>query len=167
MDELKAWRTPTMATSSRHFRQPPNSYPCWRPSSKKMETSTWISARQRSSQVETGPLARTLARTLNIGKTKVLAKGPTVDHVFELAKHFLDTDPDLADMTHHFTRDMFTTEGIEVLGSPVDIDGFIKPKTVSKSWKIQKTWISHRWFRSHPTVEILPKYAHTIHQRKH
>jgi len=28
----------------------------------------------------------------NIGKTKVLAKGPSADHLFERAKHFLDTD---------------------------------------------------------------------------
>ena len=39
----------------------------------------------------------------NIGKTKVLPKGPTADHVFERAKHFLDTDPDLASIAHHFT----------------------------------------------------------------
>jgi hypothetical protein len=51
----------------------------------------------------------------NIRKTKVLAKGPSADHLFECAKHFINTDPDLADIAHHFTRDMFTTEGIEVL----------------------------------------------------
>ena len=59
----------------------------------------------------------------NIGKTKVLAKGPTTDNVFERAKHFLESDPDLA---HHFTGDMFTTEGIEVLGFPVGNNRFIK-----------------------------------------
>ena len=62
----------------------------------------------------------------NISKTKVLAKGPSADHLFERAKHFLDTDPDLADIAHHFTRDMFTTEGIEVLGTPVGNDRFIQ-----------------------------------------
>ncbi len=46
---------------------------------------------------------------LNISKTKVLAKGPSADHLFERAKHFLDTDPDLVDIAYHFTRDMFTT----------------------------------------------------------
>ena len=52
----------------------------------------------------------------NIGKTKFLSKGSTVDHVLERAKKFLDTDPDFTDIDHHFTRDMFTTEGIEVVG---------------------------------------------------
>jgi hypothetical protein len=62
----------------------------------------------------------------NIRKTKVLAKDPSADHLFERAKHFFDTDPDLADIVHHFTRDMFTTEGIEVLGTPVGKDRFIQ-----------------------------------------
>jgi hypothetical protein len=52
-------------------------------------------------------------------KTKVLTKGPTGEHVFNHTKHFLDTNPDLVEIDHHFTRDMFTTEG-EVLGSPVN-----------------------------------------------
>jgi hypothetical protein len=38
----------------------------------------------------------------NISKTKVLVKGPSVDHLFENTKHFLDTYPDLLDITHHF-----------------------------------------------------------------
>jgi hypothetical protein len=74
----------------------------------------------------------------NIGKTKVLAKGPTADHVFERAKHFLDTDPDLADIAHHFTRDMFSTEGIEVLGTPVGTDRFIKTIVAHNCLKIME-----------------------------
>jgi hypothetical protein len=62
----------------------------------------------------------------NISKTKVLVKGTSTDHLFEYTNHFLDTDLDLVDIAHHFTRDMFTTEGIEVLGTPVDNDRFIK-----------------------------------------
>ncbi len=46
--------------------------------------------------------------------------------MFEHTKHFLDIDPDLADIVHHFTSDMFTTEGIEVVGTPVDNDRFIQ-----------------------------------------
>jgi hypothetical protein len=46
--------------------------------------------------------------------------------LFERAKHFLHTDPDLADIAHHFTRDMLTTEGIEELGTPVGNDRFIQ-----------------------------------------
>jgi hypothetical protein len=38
----------------------------------------------------------------NISKTKVLMKGSSVDHLFEHKKHFLDTYPDLLDITHHF-----------------------------------------------------------------
>jgi len=41
----------------------------------------------------------------NISKTKVLAKGPSADHMFERAKHFLDTDPDLADIAHHSSHE--------------------------------------------------------------
>jgi hypothetical protein len=63
---------------------------------------------------------------LNIGKTKFLTKEPSTDHLFERANHFLDTDPDLADISHHFTCDMFKTEGIEVLGTPVVNDRFIQ-----------------------------------------
>ena len=65
-------------------------------------------------------------------------KGPTADHVFELTKHFLHTDPDLADIAHHFTRDMFTTEDIEVLGSPVGIDRFIKTFVAQNCVKIME-----------------------------
>ncbi len=41
----------------------------------------------------------------NIIKTKVLTERASVDHLFEHAKHFLDTDPDLEDIGHHFTRE--------------------------------------------------------------
>ena len=71
-----------------------------------------------------------------ISKTKVLTKGPSADHLFERAKHFLDTDPDLADIAHHFTRDMFTTEGIEVLGTPVGNDRFIQTFVAQNCLKI-------------------------------
>ena len=42
---------------------------------------------------------------LKIGKTGVLGKGPTVQHVFDRVKHF-ETDPNLQDIDQHFTRDM-------------------------------------------------------------
>jgi hypothetical protein len=56
--------------------------------------------------------------------------------LFERAKHFLDTDPDLADIDHHFTRYMFTTEGIEVLGTPVGKDRFIQSFVAQNCLKI-------------------------------
>jgi hypothetical protein len=62
----------------------------------------------------------------NISNTKVLTKGPSTDHLIERAKHFLDTESDLSDIDHHFTPDMFTTEGVEVLGTPVGKDRFIQ-----------------------------------------
>jgi hypothetical protein len=73
----------------------------------------------------------------NTNKTKVLAMGPSADHLFESgAKHFLDTDPDLADIAHHFTRNMFTTESIEVLGTPVGNDCFIQTFVAQNCLKI-------------------------------
>jgi hypothetical protein len=74
----------------------------------------------------------------NISKTKVLGKGPSADHLFERAKHFLDTDPDLADIAHHFTRGMFTTEDIEVLGTPVGKDRFIQTFVAQNCLKIME-----------------------------
>jgi hypothetical protein len=72
----------------------------------------------------------------NINKTKVLSTGPSVDHLFERVKNFLDTDPDHTDITHHFTRDMFTTEDIEVLGTLVVKDRFIQTFVVENCLKI-------------------------------
>ncbi len=100
-----------------------------------------------------GQFERMQSSIIISARQMVLAKGPSADNLFERAKHFVDTDPDLGDIAHHFTRDIFTTEG--------------RPKTVSKSWRYRKTCLPHRWSRSYSTVEILSKYTHTIHQRKH
>jgi hypothetical protein len=61
-----------------------------------------------------------------MGKTEFLEKDPTVRHVFEQAKYFLQTDPDLQDIANDFTPEMFKTMGIEVLGTPTDTDAYIK-----------------------------------------
>jgi hypothetical protein len=42
----------------------------------------------------------------------------------------------LGDVAHHFTRDMFTTEGIEVLGTPVGKDRFIQTFVAPNCLKI-------------------------------
>ncbi len=81
------------------------------------------------------------ANLINICKTKVLSKGPSADHLF----------------------------GIEVL---VTLEGtfhsvLCRPKLSQNHGRYRETCLSHRWFRSCSTIEILPKYAHTIHQRKH
>jgi hypothetical protein len=52
----------------------------------------------------------------NLSKTKILAKGTTAQHVFDRAKFFFQVNPNLHDIAHDFTLDMFTVEGgIEVL----------------------------------------------------
>ena len=63
--------------------------------------------------------------TLISTKAKVLVKGPKTQHVFNRKKHFFEIDPDLQEIVQDFTLDMFTTKGIEVLGSPVDTDIYI------------------------------------------
>jgi hypothetical protein len=74
----------------------------------------------------------------NMGKTEFLAKGPTARHVYERAQYFLQTDPDLQGIADDFTPDMFTTTGIEVLGTPIGIDDYIKDFVAQNSIKIMK-----------------------------
>jgi hypothetical protein len=62
--------------------------------------------------------------------------------MFERAKHFLGTNPDLAVLAH-VTRDISSTEGIEVLGTPVGNGRSIKApvaQTASKSWTIPENF---------------------------
>ena len=73
-----------------------------------------------------------------MGKTEFLAKGPTARHVYERARYFLQTDPDLQGIANDFTPDMFMTTGIEVLGTPVGIDAYIKDFVAQNSIKIMK-----------------------------
>ena len=58
----------------------------------------------------------------NMGKTEFLTKGPTDRHVFERTQYFLQTDPDLQVIANDFTPEMFTSTGIEVLGTPIGTD---------------------------------------------
>ena len=63
----------------------------------------------------------------NMGKTKFLAKGPiSARHLYERAQHFLRPDPALQGIANDFTPEMFTVEGIEVLGTPLGTEGYIK-----------------------------------------
>ena len=73
-----------------------------------------------------------------MGKTEFLAKGPTARHVYERAQYFLQTDPDLQGIANDFTLDMFMTTGIEVLGTPIGIDDYIKDFVAQNSIKIMK-----------------------------
>ena len=76
-------------------------------------------------------------------KTEVLATGPTAQHVFNRAKHFIDTDPDLQKNTQDITLDMFTTEGIEILGTPVGTDRFIQKHVAQNCLKIMEDIAKH------------------------
>jgi hypothetical protein len=56
----------------------------------------------------------------NMGKTKFLAKGTiSARHLYERAQHFLRTIPAIRHLANEFTQEMFTVEGIEVLGTPI------------------------------------------------
>jgi hypothetical protein len=71
-------------------------------------------------------------------KTEFLAKGPTARHVYERTQYFLQNDPDLQDIVNDFTPEMFTTTGIEVLGTPIGTDTYIKDFLDQNSIKIMK-----------------------------
>jgi hypothetical protein len=74
----------------------------------------------------------------NMGKTEFLAKGPSARHVYERAQYFLQNDLDLQSIANDFTPDMFTTTGIEVLGTPIGTDAYIKDFVAQNSIKIMK-----------------------------
>jgi hypothetical protein len=71
-------------------------------------------------------------------KTEFLAKGPTTRHVYERAQYFLQTDPDLQVIVNGFTPEMFMTTGIEVLGTPVVTDTYIKDFVTQNSINIMR-----------------------------
>jgi hypothetical protein len=74
-----------------------------------------------------------------MGKTKFLAKGPiSARHLYERAQHFLRTDPGLQHMANDFTPEMFTVEGIEVLGTPTGTEGHIKIFVTQNCVKIMR-----------------------------
>ena len=72
----------------------------------------------------------------NLGKTMILTKGNNTRHVYDLTQFFLQNDPDLQDIEHDFTPDMFTVGGIEVVGTPLDTDTYIKTYVTQNCLKI-------------------------------
>jgi hypothetical protein len=75
----------------------------------------------------------------NMGKTKFLAKGSiSARHLYERAQHFLQSDPALQHMANDFTPEMFTVEGIEVLGTPIGTEGYIKNFVAQNCVKIMR-----------------------------
>jgi hypothetical protein len=82
----------------------------------------------------------------NMGKTEFLAKGPTARHVFEQAQCFLQTDPDLQDIVNDFTPEMFKAMGIEVFGTPIGTDVYIKDFVAQNCIKIMRDVIMNKIF---------------------
>ena len=74
----------------------------------------------------------------NMGKTEFLTKNPTVRHVYERVQYFLQTDPDLQGIANDFTPDMFTTTGIEVLGTHIGTDTYIRDFVTQNRMKIMR-----------------------------
>ena len=58
--------------------------------------------------------------------------------LYERAQYFLQNDPDLQGIANDFTPEMFTTTGIEVLGTPIGTDAYIKDFVAKNSIKIMK-----------------------------
>jgi hypothetical protein len=56
----------------------------------------------------------------------ILPKGPPDCHVYERAQHFLQNDPDLEGIANDFTQEMFTVQDIEVLGTPLGTDVYVR-----------------------------------------
>ena len=54
-----------------------------------------------------------------------LAKGTTDRQVYERSHFFLQNDPSLQDIAHNFTLNMFSVQGIEVMGTPIGADTYI------------------------------------------
>ena len=72
----------------------------------------------------------------NLGKTMFLAKGTTARHVYQRAQFFLQNDPSLQGIAHDFTSNMFSVEGIEILGTPLGTDIYIKNYVQNNCLKI-------------------------------
>ena len=65
-----------------------------------------------------------------------LTKGTTVRHVFQRSQFFLQNNPILQDIVHDFTSNMFSVEGIEILGTPLDTGIYIKNYVQNNCLKI-------------------------------
>jgi hypothetical protein len=62
----------------------------------------------------------------NMGKTMMLGKGPSGRHVYQRVQYVLQNDPELKGIKNDFTPDMFSVQGIAVLGTPLGTEAFIK-----------------------------------------
>jgi hypothetical protein len=74
----------------------------------------------------------------NMGKTMILGKGPTVRHVYERVQYLLQNDPDLQGIANDFTPEVFSVQGIEVLGTPLRTDSYIRNFVAQNCIKIAR-----------------------------
>ena len=58
--------------------------------------------------------------------------------MYERVQYFLQTDPDLQDIANDFTPEIFKATGIEVLGTPIATDAYIKDFVAQNSIKIMR-----------------------------
>ena len=89
----------------------------------------------------------------NLGKTKVLAKGTTAQHVFDRAQFFCQDNPDLHDIAQNFSLDMLTVDRIEVVGSPLGNDTFTKQYVAKNCLKIMTQIADHFLSLQHKHVD--------------
>ncbi len=64
-------------------------------------------------------------------------------YVYQGAEFFLQTDPNLQDIVHDFTFNMFSVEDIEILGAPIGTDIFIKDYLQNNCLKIINDVVKH------------------------
>jgi hypothetical protein len=74
----------------------------------------------------------------NMDKTMILAKGITARHVYERAQYFLQNDPDLQGIVKDFNQEMFSVQGIEVMGTPLGTDDYIRNFVTQNCIKISR-----------------------------
>jgi hypothetical protein len=63
---------------------------------------------------------------INMGKTMILPKGSNVRYVYERVQHFLQNDPDLQGLANDSSQEMFTVQVIQVMGTPLDTDVYVR-----------------------------------------
>ena len=67
-----------------------------------------------------------------------LTNDTTTRHVHERTQVFLQNDPNLQDITQDFTPNMFSVQGIEVLGTPIGSDTYIMEYVTQNCIKIME-----------------------------
>ena len=80
---------------------------------------------------------------VKLGKTMILSKGTTDRHVYDQAQFFLQDDLNLQDIEHGFTLNIFSVQGIEVLGTPIGTDTYIKDYVGQNCVKIVRNMEKH------------------------